>query len=90
MQHSLRKRALSETHSRELQHRFSTSCDSLKQCPHLHHSGTGSFDLARDAVDGGLNDEGQPEVDAPDMLKSVAGMDAGVKVRSGRVWWCWT
>ena len=52
----------------------------MRQCPYLHHSGTGSFDLARDAVGGGLNDEGQPEVDAPDVLKSVAWMDAGVKV----------
>ena len=44
----------------------------------MHHSGTGSLDLARDAVGGGLNDEGPPEVDVPDMLKSEAGVDAGV------------
>ena len=69
---------LSETQSRELQHRFSTSCDILRQCPHLHHSGTGSLDLARDAVGGGLKDEGPPEVDVPDMLDSEAKVDVGV------------
>ena len=74
----MRKHALSETQSRELQHRFSTSCDILRQCPHLHHSGTGSLDLARDAVGGGRNDEGPPEVDFPDILESEAGVDAGV------------
>ena len=71
----MRKRALSETQSQELQHQFSTSCDILRQCPPLHHSGTGSLDLARDAVGGGLKDEGPPEVD---MLESEAGVDAGV------------
>ena len=76
----MRKGALTETHSRELQHRFTTSCDILRQCPHLHHLGTGSLDLARDDVGGGLNDEGPPEVDVPDMHESEAGMDAGVKV----------
>ena len=74
----MRKHALSETQSRELQHRFSTSCDILRQCPHLHHSSTGSLDLARDAVGGGRNDEGPPEVDVPDILESEAGVDAGV------------
>lgn len=74
----MRKRALSETQSLELQHRFSTSCDILRQCPHLHHSGTGSLDLAIDAVGGGLKDEGPPEVDVPDMLESEAGVAAGV------------
>ena len=74
----MRKRALSETQSRELQHRFSTSCDILRQCPHLHHSGTGSLDLARDAVGDGLKDDGPHEVDVPDMLESEAGVDAGV------------
>ena len=73
----MRKRALSETQSLELQHRFSTSCDILRQCPHLHHSGTGSLDLSIDAV-GGLKDEGPREVDVPDMLESEAGVDAGV------------
>ena len=72
----MRKRALSETQSRELQHRFSTSCDILRQCPHLRHSSTGSLDLARDAFGGGRNDEGPPEVDVPDILE--AGVDAGV------------
>ena len=74
----MRKRALSETQSRELQHRFSTSCDILRQCRHLHHLGTGSLDFARHAVGGGLNDEGPPEVDVPDMLESEAGVNAGV------------
>ena len=74
----MRKRALSETQSRELQHRFSTSCDILRQCPHLHHSGTGSLDLARDAVGDGLKDDGPHEVDVPDMLESEAGVNARV------------
>ena len=74
----MRNRALSETQSRELQPRFSTSCDILQQCPHLHHSGTGSLHLARHVVGGGLNDEGPPEVDVPDVLESEAGVNAGV------------
>ena len=44
----------------------------------MHHSGTGSLDLAIDAVGGGLKDEGPPEADVPDMLESEAGVDAGV------------
>lgn len=55
-------------------------CDILRQCSHLQHSGTGSIDLARDAVSGGLKDEGPSEVDVPDMLESGAGVDTGVKV----------
>lgn len=54
--------------------------DILQQCSHLHHSGTGSIDLARDAVSGGLRDEGPSEVYVPDMLESEAGVDTVVKV----------
>ena len=47
----------------------------------MDHSGTGSFDLARNAVGGdGLNEESPPEVDVPDVLESEAGVDAGVTV----------